>query len=94
VSQENVALILGLPTFRAGVDFVPITRDPDQAAELEAAVAALFDEDFESVFPDLIGGTKTYRGLSGMRAAWLDWLSRGRATASSWSARSTAETGW
>ena len=74
MSQQNVDLILGLPTFRAGVDFVPLTHDPDRAAKLEDEVAPLVAEDFECVFPNLLGGTKTYVGIDGMRAAWVDWL--------------------
>ncbi|HTY98148.1 MAG TPA: nuclear transport factor 2 family protein [Solirubrobacteraceae bacterium] len=74
MSQENVDLILGLPIFGPGVDFVPLTRDDDQSAKLAGEVASLLHVDFESVFPNLLGGTETYVGLEGMRTAWLDWL--------------------
>jgi ketosteroid isomerase-like protein len=34
----------------------------------------LIHEDFEGVFTNLLGGGETFKGLDGMRTAWLDWL--------------------
>jgi ketosteroid isomerase-like protein len=56
------------------MDFVSLTRDPDESAKLADEVAPLLHEQFECAFPDLLGGSKTYVGLRGMRTAWLDWL--------------------
>ncbi len=74
MSQQNVDVILGLPLFRPGADFVALTRDTVQAAKLADEVTPLVHEDFECVFPNLLGGDVTYLGLEGMRAALRDWL--------------------
>jgi ketosteroid isomerase-like protein len=74
VSQENVEIVLALPHFRPGVDVVQLTRDADLSVEIARSAAPWFHEDFECVFPDLLGGGKTYTGFQGMRTAWLDWL--------------------
>jgi ketosteroid isomerase-like protein len=34
----------------------------------------LYHPDCEFAFPGLLGGGKTYTGLEGGRAAWVDWL--------------------
>jgi len=74
VSQQNVEIVLGLPLFRPGVDIVELTRNDAVSARMASEISSLFHEDFECVFPDLLGHSKTYRGFSGLRTAWLDWL--------------------
>ncbi len=65
MSGENVDVILGLPIFRPGADFVSLTRDTGEAAKLADEVTPLLHEDFECVFPNLLGGDKTYPRASG-----------------------------
>jgi ketosteroid isomerase-like protein len=73
VSQENVDLVLA---FQLGpeVDIARLFRDDAMWAATTEALAAFYHPDGESVFPDLIGGGKTYIGPDGFRTGWLDWL--------------------
>jgi ketosteroid isomerase-like protein len=71
VSRENVELVRGL--FPAEVDYVDFVRDDDVWAASSQALASSFQPDFEIVRPGAPGG-KTYTGLEGARALWLDWL--------------------
>ena len=72
MSQENVDLIRALypsPT----TDIVALFRNEQAFAQMQAALAPLLTDDFQSVmvFP---GETRIYDGLEGMRRNWLDWL--------------------
>jgi ketosteroid isomerase-like protein len=73
VSQQNVELVTGLPGFAADFDMA-VMRDADSVAKWAEALAPLFHEDFEMVFPGLIGGGETRTGVDGLVAAWSNWL--------------------
>jgi ketosteroid isomerase-like protein len=74
VSQQDVDVVRGLlAPFEAG-DIIPIFRDEAVAAAMIEATADLFTDDFECVFVRQDLGRSTYRGVEGLRAAWLDWL--------------------
>jgi ketosteroid isomerase-like protein len=74
VSVESVELVRRLlAPFEQG-DLIPIWRDDAIAAAMTAATADLLTSDFECVFVREDMGRATYRGVQGMRAAWLDWL--------------------
>ena len=67
-------LVIGLPFFGADLDTAEVMRDADSVAKWAEALAPLFHEDFESVFPGLIGGGETGTGTDGFVAAWSNWL--------------------
>jgi ketosteroid isomerase-like protein len=73
VSQENVERVIGLPFFAGDFDMA-VMRDADSLPKGVEALAPLFHEDFESVFPGLIGGGETRTGVDGLVAAWSNWL--------------------
>jgi ketosteroid isomerase-like protein len=73
VSRENVELVIGLPGF-AGIDLAAVGQDADSFAKWVEALGPFFHEDFESAFPDLIGGGETRIGMAGAAAAWSNWL--------------------
>jgi hypothetical protein len=56
------------------VDFAQVVRDADLSAQWAQAVAPFIHEDYEGAFPNLLGGGETFKGLDGLRSAWLDWL--------------------
>jgi ketosteroid isomerase-like protein len=72
VSQENVDLVVGLQ-LAPSEDWAQIVRDDAVWAEVGQAVSHLFHPDFESSVP-LLGSTRTYVGIDGLRDAWRDWL--------------------
>ena len=74
MSRENVELVLGFIQPGPDVDFVPLFRDDDVWAVLAEATAPFYHADFEILARGLPGGDKTYIGLDGMKAVWLDWL--------------------
>jgi hypothetical protein len=55
------------------VDIAPLFRDDATWAASSAAFASLVHPEFECVNPGS-PGEKTYAGLDGFRAFWLDWL--------------------
>jgi ketosteroid isomerase-like protein len=69
---DTVRRLLG--PFEQG-DIVPLFRDEAISASLTAASAPFFTADFECVFVRDDVGRTAYRGLDGLRAGWLDWLS-------------------
>ena len=73
MSEENVELVIGLPFFAGNFDMA-VMRDADSWAKWVEALAPLFHEDGESVFPGLIGGGATHVGADGLVAAWSNWL--------------------
>jgi ketosteroid isomerase-like protein len=74
MSQENVRLVKSLQP-RSDADLVALLRDDEAAAAVFAALAPFFHEAVEVVAPELVvGASKRYVGLEGLRAAWLDWL--------------------
>ncbi len=73
MSQENVELVSGLPFYAGTVDLAQL-RDADSFARWFEVVAPLCHEDFESVFPHMIGDGTTHTGMDGFAAVWFDWL--------------------
>jgi ketosteroid isomerase-like protein len=74
MSQENVELIVRLQP-APSVDIAELFRDEVASTALVEAVAPVLNPDFEAVFVDALRGETTYRGIDGLREAWLDWLS-------------------
>jgi ketosteroid isomerase-like protein len=72
MSQSNVELVLGFQP-DPDMDLVERFRDDDSWAAFSAALAPAFAPDFESANA-LLGIEKTYTGMDGFRALWLDWL--------------------
>ena len=72
MSRENVELVLGLPVF--GLDAAQVSRDADLWAQFAQAVAPFIHEDAEVAFVNPVGGGETFKGLDGLRTAWVDWL--------------------
>jgi ketosteroid isomerase-like protein len=72
MSQESVELVLGLRLARDG-DFVQRVRDDDLWGSWSEAAAAGFRRDFKTTV-SLLGVERTYSGMDGFRAFWLDWL--------------------
>jgi ketosteroid isomerase-like protein len=71
MSQENVETVIGTLVFDG--DYVPMFRGAAGWAALSEAVASTYHEDVECKavrFDD----EATYKGLEGLRALWLDWL--------------------
>jgi ketosteroid isomerase-like protein len=73
MSRENVELVMALQ-LGPEVDLARLFRDDDMWAAGTETLAALYHSDAESVFPNLLGGGKTYIGPDGLRTGWLDWL--------------------
>jgi ketosteroid isomerase-like protein len=73
MSRENVKLVRQL--FAGESDMAAAMRDADSLAKWGEALAPLFHEDFEMVFPGLIGDGQTHVGIDGFVAAWSNWLS-------------------
>jgi ketosteroid isomerase-like protein len=73
MSQRNVDLVLGLMP-APDVDLVESFRDDGAWAAFGEALSAHCHPDFESA-NSLIGIERTYVGMEGFRALWLDWLS-------------------
>jgi ketosteroid isomerase-like protein len=72
MSQENVELVLrAYPA--PEVNVAALARDDHAWEAWLEANAQLFFPDVESVWPGLPGGTRTFTGFDGMRAALLDW---------------------
>jgi len=72
VSQDNVEIVRRLHP-RPDVDFAQLYRDDASWAAVAEAVAPFFASDLECVHR-MIGGDRTYTGMAGLRASWLDWL--------------------
>ena len=72
MSQQNLEIVLGLPVF--GLDAAQVSRDADLWAQFAQAVAPFIHEDAEVVFVNPVGGGETFKGLDGLRTAWVDWL--------------------
>jgi ketosteroid isomerase-like protein len=72
VSEQNVELVMALQP-APDEDVAQRVRDDRVWGGLEAALGPLFHDDCECSVPRF-GGTKTYVGVEGIRAAWLDWL--------------------
>jgi ketosteroid isomerase-like protein len=72
MSLQNVAIVLGLGLAEDG-DFVQRVRDDALWAAWSEAASAAFDPDFTTTVP-LIGADRTYTGMDGFRAFWLEWL--------------------
>ena len=47
---------------------------PICGAEFAQAVAPFMHEDAEGAFVNPVGGGETFKGLDGLRTAWVDWL--------------------
>lgn len=72
MSQENVESVLGLQP-PADADFAGLIRDENFLAMSAAVVAQFFHPDFECALPRF-DSEKTYTGMDGLRALWLDWM--------------------
>jgi ketosteroid isomerase-like protein len=73
VSQENVDLVTSLQP-DSDEDVAQVFRDDKTYAAWVETHAALYHPDCEFAFPGLLGAGKTYTGLEGGRAVWVDWL--------------------
>jgi ketosteroid isomerase-like protein len=71
VPQENVELVMRIFTV-AGVDLVREFGDDEGWAARAEALAPYLHEDFECR-TSRFGGA-SYKGLDGLRTAWLEWL--------------------
>jgi ketosteroid isomerase-like protein len=71
VSQENVKLVKGTPVLDG--DWVPLFRNDDNWAVVAEALAPYYHEDVECR-ATRFDAERTYKGLEGLRAIWLDWL--------------------
>src|SRR6478735_2868925 len=74
MSQENVDFVLEFIQPGPEVDFGPIFRDDGAWASFLAANTPLYRPDCTFLVGGLPGGDRTYVGLEGLRAVWLDWL--------------------
>jgi ketosteroid isomerase-like protein len=74
VSQENVELVLRSIQPGPDVDFVSLFRDDSIWAATVATTDAWLSPDCKFVIRGLPGGERTYVGIDGLRAGWLDWL--------------------
>src|SRR5688572_16059868 len=72
MSQENVEIVKALLP-PSGSDIVPLIRNEDGFARLREFLDPLLAHDFHGTiaFPGL---TRTFAGIEGFRATWLDWL--------------------
>jgi ketosteroid isomerase-like protein len=71
MSAENLELVVGLqPPPEA--DLAQRMRDENFAVS-SSGLARFFHPDFECTVPRF-DSTKTYTGMDGLRALWLDWL--------------------
>jgi uncharacterized protein len=74
MSQENVEIVRRLHP-GSDTDLVALSRDSAAWRAVAESVSGLFEPDFElEFFGGLPGLSATYRGVSGLRDAWLDWL--------------------
>jgi ketosteroid isomerase-like protein len=71
MASANVELVMGLMP-APDADLAQLLRDESLFAEFARTIAPLLHPDFETVRPGLPGG-RSYTGLDGWRAAWLDW---------------------
>jgi ketosteroid isomerase-like protein len=71
MSQENVERVRAV--IPQDTDIVALFRDELAFARILEAWDAFFTEDFENVVV-LPAQSRTYSGLEGLRANWLDWL--------------------
>jgi ketosteroid isomerase-like protein len=74
MSREDVETVRRLLGPFEQDDIVPLFRDEAIWASMTAASAAFFAPRFECVFVRDDVGRAAYRGLDGLRDAWLDWL--------------------
>jgi hypothetical protein len=72
MSRENVKLVRALQP-APGVDIAALMRNDAVFAALAAGVAPVLSDEFEAVTV-MPTGRERYRGIDGLRAAWLDWL--------------------
>jgi ketosteroid isomerase-like protein len=73
-NQTAVELVRSLlAPFEQG-DVIPLWRDDAVFAAMREATGDLLSTDFECVFVREDVGRSVYRGIGGLRAAWLDWL--------------------
>jgi ketosteroid isomerase-like protein len=72
MSEQDVDLVRSLYP-PADVDQVELYRDEGEWAARAEVLAPVLHPDFQCFHPGL-PGEKTYTGLEGFRAFWLDWL--------------------
>jgi ketosteroid isomerase-like protein len=71
--RRNVDLVLTLQ-LPGTEDFAQFLRDDKAWAAGAKCFEPLFHPNFETVAPGVPGTAKTYTGLDGLRAAWLEWV--------------------
>jgi len=72
MSRKNRELVMGLqPPPEA--DVAQLMRDENFSAASSSVLSPFFHPDFECTLPRF-NSTKTYTGMDGLRALWLDWL--------------------
>jgi len=72
MSQENVEFVRSLQP-GPGVDIAALFRDDKIVEATLAAIASAVHDDLESSVIAQ-GVASSYRGIEGLRAAWVDWL--------------------
>ena len=72
MSQKNVEIVKGLYP-RPDADIAALFRDKRSFETMRESLRSLLTDDFESVAV-VLGQTRRYAGLEGLRQNWLDWL--------------------
>jgi ketosteroid isomerase-like protein len=72
VSQQNVELVRAVQP-RPEVDLASMFREEASWRATREVLVSLLHPDFECSIP-LFGDAKSFSGIDGLRAAWLDWL--------------------
>ncbi|MDQ3728400.1 MAG: nuclear transport factor 2 family protein [Actinomycetota bacterium] len=72
MSQENVELVKALYP-PPSADIAALFRDERGFEAMREGLSALLTDDFESVAV-VLGQTRRYAGLVGLRQNWIDWL--------------------
>src|SRR6266566_852285 len=73
MSRENVELVLSVQ-IAPDVDATQLFRDDSLWAVAIEATASIAHPEFECVAHGMPGNERTYSGLDGLRAMFLDWL--------------------
>jgi ketosteroid isomerase-like protein len=73
LSRQNLELVLALHQPSLGVDLAELFRNDERTERLIYDAAAYYHPGVE-VTHRLLGAERTYFGLEGFRASWLDWL--------------------
>ena len=75
MSEQSVEIVMRFQP-RPDMDMAQLFRDDDLWAATRSVIARSFHPDYECVFRGLPNDDgKTYPGLDGLRAFWLEWMS-------------------